>query len=78
VRVPGTHILLGVYVNHCHLLQHEDTGMMQPVEVVPFDQSGRADSVAGPEVARANVSFVDPHATGQTYPGFDVEPLDSA
>lgn len=25
---------LGTYVNHCHLLLHEDNGMMQPIEVI--------------------------------------------
>ena len=25
---------VGLYVNHCHLLLHEDNGMMQPVEVI--------------------------------------------
>ncbi|MEM7536854.1 MAG: multicopper oxidase domain-containing protein [Chloroflexota bacterium] len=30
---------LGVYVNHCHLLLHEDNGMMQAVEAVPTANS---------------------------------------
>ena len=25
----------GEYVNHCHILQHEDWGMMQTVKIVP-------------------------------------------
>ncbi len=27
---------VGVYVNHCHILLHEDNGMMQAIEVSPF------------------------------------------
>lgn len=55
---------VGTYVNHCHLLQHEDNGMMQPVEVVPFDQSSDLDSVGDPEVARANYVVRDRLAQG--------------
>jgi FtsP/CotA-like multicopper oxidase with cupredoxin domain len=38
---------LGEFVNHCHILQHEDNGMMQLVEVVP----GLADTNYQPSAA---------------------------
>ncbi len=44
---------VGTYVNHCHILLHEDNGMMQPVEVTPFDQR-RSDADSINDVARAN------------------------
>ena len=28
---------LGIYVNHCHILLHEDNGMMQSVQATPFE-----------------------------------------
>lgn len=85
---------VGVYVNHCHLLLHEDNGMMQAVEVTPFDD--RSNYVPKPASTDVNtryprptlaeaygrsISFVDPDpATGQTYPGFAASPpaLDGA
>ena len=36
---------VGTYVNHCHVLQHEDNGMMQVVEVTPF--ADQANYVVG-------------------------------
>lgn len=36
----------GKYVNHCHLLQHEDWGMMQVIEVIPKGHTPREG--AGP------------------------------
>ena len=32
----------GTYVLHCHILAHEDRGMMQRVRVVPADQYPKA------------------------------------
>lgn len=40
---------LGVYVDHCHILLHEDNGMMQAVETVPTANS--ANYVPSTEVA---------------------------
>jgi FtsP/CotA-like multicopper oxidase with cupredoxin domain len=42
---------VGAYVEHCHILLHEDNGMMQVIEVTPFaDQANYvpSDSVSGP------------------------------
>jgi FtsP/CotA-like multicopper oxidase with cupredoxin domain len=39
-RFPDYH---GSYVNHCHLLQHEDWGMMQTVEVVTRSAAANND-----------------------------------
>ncbi len=102
---------VGTYVNHCHILLHEDNGMMQPVEVTPFDRRPPGDVADDTDVARANyeprsslatggpsaeatasvtelyprpslaegyrqnMSFIDRNpTTGQTYPGFEVDP----
>ncbi|GFO72546.1 L-ascorbate oxidase [Bathymodiolus japonicus methanotrophic gill symbiont] len=45
---------VGEYVNHCHILKHEDNGMMQLVEVV----ASAADSnyVARFKVTQSNMS----------------------
>ncbi len=29
---------VGIYVNHCHILLHEDNGMMQVIEATPFEE----------------------------------------
>ncbi|REJ74813.1 MAG: hypothetical protein DWQ36_14040 [Acidobacteria bacterium] len=86
---------VGTFVEHCHLLLHEDNGMMQVLEITPF--ADQANYVLRPRVTspgmsaeqiselyprptreqayRRSASFVDPnHATGQVYPGFEVEP----
>ena len=39
---------LGPYVLHCHILEHEDNGMMAQFEVVPPGSSGPADHEAEP------------------------------
>ena len=45
---------VGKLVNHCHILQHEDNGMMQPVEIVPdaadanFEPATSLPSESGP------------------------------
>ncbi|MEM7536653.1 MAG: multicopper oxidase domain-containing protein [Chloroflexota bacterium] len=54
---------LGVYVNHCHLLQHEDNGMMQAVETVPTANSANyvpAKKVLYPGITDAEVDDLYP------------------
>jgi FtsP/CotA-like multicopper oxidase with cupredoxin domain len=86
---------VGAYVNHCHILLHEDHGMMQVVEVTPFsdqadyEMKDRVTSVSdsAEDVTeiyprrdqagawRQSMRFVDSnHATGQLFPGFEVDP----
>ena len=55
---------VGTYVNHCHILLHEDNGMMQPVEVTPFDQRPAGEPSQDGDVARANFEVRDGLAEG--------------
>jgi FtsP/CotA-like multicopper oxidase with cupredoxin domain len=59
---------VGTYVHHCHILLHEDNGMMQAVEVTPFDR--RDPSAEGEpadvDAARANYEIRHSLATGGT------------
>jgi FtsP/CotA-like multicopper oxidase with cupredoxin domain len=43
-RDPDT---IGTFVYHCHLLEHEDGGMMGLVRVVPASREGHADATQG-------------------------------
>jgi FtsP/CotA-like multicopper oxidase with cupredoxin domain len=43
-RDPDT---VGIFVYHCHLLEHEDGGMMGLVRVVPSSREGHADAIQG-------------------------------
>lgn len=45
---------VGTYVHHCHILLHEDNGMMQTVEVTPFDQRPTGESPEPGDAARTN------------------------
>lgn len=57
---------LGVLVNHCHILLHEDNGMMQIVEVVPGAEHSNyapSDWVAQPGMNAAQVSAIYPRAS---------------
>lgn len=57
---------VGLYVNHCHLLQHEDNGMMQVVEVTPFSDrwNGEAkDKVSSPRMSSAELDRIYPRPT---------------
>ncbi len=54
---------VGRFVNHCHILLHEDNGMMQVVEVTPFaDQANYElkDAIAAPDASGEEVSAVYP------------------
>jgi hypothetical protein len=79
---------VGAYVHHCHILLHEDNGMMHVIEATPFaDESNyypaTADGELNPEddakrpspaeAYRKSYTFFDPdEGTGQLYPGFEV------
>ena len=53
---------VGEYVNHCHILLHEDNGMMQLVEVVAAESS--SNYVAREQVTEANM---DPAQVTEIY-----------
>jgi FtsP/CotA-like multicopper oxidase with cupredoxin domain len=54
---------VGVLVNHCHILLHEDHGMMQSVEITPFRDQ------ANPEVKDRVTALDDaPEAVSAIYP----------
>ena len=49
-HVPSDSMLMGRYMFHCHILEHEDHDMMRPFDVVPgsaacfvFSSRGRAE-----------------------------------
>lgn len=78
---------VGAYVHHCHILLHEDNGMMHVIEATPFaDQSNYqpvktldvetyAPRPTRKESYTISNTFFDPSATtGQLYPGFKVTP----
>ena len=93
---------VGKYVHHCHLLLHEDMGMMHAVETTSDPRRANyvpRDSIVSPEMTAAQVDdiypfpggastpeerlitlykqsigFIDANATGQIFPGFDIEP----
>ncbi len=75
---------VGAYVHHCHILLHEDNGMMHVIEATPFeDQSNYqpekqlniAPRPTPQESYTISYAFFDPdEATGQLYPGFEVTP----
>ncbi len=53
----------GIYVNHCHILLHEDHGMMQVVEATPFaDQANYNlnDRVASSDASADDVTAIYP------------------
>ncbi len=57
---------VGRFVDHCHLLLHEDNGMMQAVEVTPFESKGNYDpspKVVNAKMSSADVSAIYPRAT---------------
>ena len=54
---------IGVFVDHCHILLHEDNGMMQTLEITPFaDQSNYdlADTVASSTESAESTSSLYP------------------
>ena len=57
---------VGIYVNHCHILMHEDNGMMQAVEVTPF--ADQANYEMKGSVASSDAT---PEAVSGVYPRFD-------
>ncbi|HKJ56497.1 MAG TPA: multicopper oxidase domain-containing protein [Nitriliruptoraceae bacterium] len=65
---------VGTYVNHCHILLHEDNGMMQAVEVTPFDRA--TESSQDVEDARANYVVRDGLAQGGLSPAAAQEVTD--
>ncbi|MBV7339457.1 multicopper oxidase domain-containing protein [Chloroflexi bacterium TSY] len=69
----------GDFVNHCHLLQHEDWGMMQAVEVVPPLIQDRANYVpamtlANPD-AYAQPSVTTMYSSNLTLEGIPIPPI---
>ena len=56
----------GVYVNHCHILLHEDNGMMQAIEIVPFAEQANYELKESVALASASEEEVS-----EVYPRFD-------
>ena len=78
---------VGAYVHHCHILLHEDNGMMHVIEATPFaDASNYMPQTVldvdrnSPRPSRdesytlSNMFYDSDAATGQLYPGFTVTP----
>ena len=56
---------VGTFVNHCHILLHEDNGMMQVVEVTPFTEDAN--------YVPAESAGLDPDELDERYPRLDPE-----
>jgi hypothetical protein len=55
VLIPFTNpVIVGEFVYHCHILSHEDNGMMAVIEVVDPNEVG--DSKVGPSGVKAGAS----------------------
>ena len=57
---------VGTYVHHCHILLHEDNGMMTVVEATPFDKEANykaQKSVASAQMTSEEVSNIYPRPT---------------
>jgi len=78
---------VGAYVHHCHILLHEDNGMMHVIEATPFadesnympqkrlDVDQNAPRPTREQAYTISYQFYDPdETTGQLYPGFTVTP----
>ena len=70
VRVEGTTTLYipffaaeqeGLYPVHCHILEHEDKGMMAAIMVLPGMAPTRAAAVAAPDDAALLAALLDPN-----------------
>jgi hypothetical protein len=48
---------IGRYVYHCHILEHEDGGMMAPIEVLDMDQSTGRSTSNGESPSRIGRAF---------------------
>ena len=59
---------IGAYVNHCHILLHEDNGMMQVIEVTPF--ADQANYELKDDLASSTADATD---VSEIYPRFDQE-----
>lgn len=57
---------VGTYVQHCHILLHEDNGMMQVIEATPFADQANYE----PKDAVADTT-ANADAVSQVYPRFD-------
>lgn len=57
---------VGLFVNHCHILLHEDHGMMQVLDITPFADQANYEMKDG--VTNADDS---PEAVSEIYPRFD-------
>lgn len=55
---------VGTWVNHCHILLHEDNGMMQVVQGTPFADEANYTTAD----ALADAGFDSPDRTNQLYP----------
>lgn len=58
---------IGTFVQHCHILDHEDQGMMQLIDIVDKNAPANASVRPVPAVDSAAPDFTLPDAEGQTH-----------
>jgi FtsP/CotA-like multicopper oxidase with cupredoxin domain len=46
--------IVGTFVYHCHLLEHEDRGMMGSIQIVPADPPQSAAKPQAPHIAKSD------------------------
>jgi peroxiredoxin len=76
VKIPGggsvrmrTHYtdFIGTFVQHCHILDHEDQGMMQLIDIVSDKAPTANNSVPLPEIGSVAPDFTLPDAEGRKH-----------
>jgi FtsP/CotA-like multicopper oxidase with cupredoxin domain len=77
VRIPFTDpVILGKFVYHCHIMEHEDGGMMQVVQVVKpedYEQAVKLEPLGG--IYGDNQTCAYLRNTGRELPGTPTRPL---
>jgi len=76
VKIPGCGFVkmrtrytdfIGTFVQHCHILDHEDQGMMQLIDIVDPKAATAANSAPLPEIGSRAPDFTLPDAEGRKH-----------
>ncbi len=76
VKIPGNGYVkmrtrytdfIGTFVQHCHILDHEDQGMMQLIDIVSDETATAANRPAIPDIDSVAPNFTLPDAAGKKH-----------